>query len=84
MLASVSIILQTIFVVLILGAMVMLLLGITHLFNGAVDGSEEEADRLRDDVESNSDVITDDSLFNHFIASHKREEKEHRHSRNFR
>ncbi len=75
---------QTVFVVLILGAMVMLLLGITRLFHGNVDGSEEEADRLRDDVESNSDVITDDSLFNQFIAHHKREEHERRHSRNYR
>lgn len=61
------IILKFIAVVVILAAMLMILLGIGHLFSGNFHSDSEDAEKLRQDVENNTDVVSPRSLFYEFL-----------------
>ena len=62
------IILKFIAVVVILAAMLMILLGIGHLFSGNFHSDSEETEKLRQDVENNEDVVSPRSLFYEFLG----------------
>lgn len=64
--------LQTVFVVMILVAMVLLLLGINQLFSGNFDSRKEDIVELREDVEKRKDVITTKSIFSSLVSLRSR------------
>lgn len=56
-------------VVLILVGMIMVLVGIRHLFcRQIMDFDDKESDDLRRDVENSMDVISDTSVFYNFLV----------------
>lgn len=62
-----NILIQILLVIAILAAMVMVLLGVGHLFNAP--DQKAEADMLKDEVERDDDTIADHSLFRQFLLS---------------
>lgn len=62
-----NILIQILLVIVILAAMVMVLLGVGHLFNAP--DQKAEADLLKDEVERDDDTIADHSLFHQFLLS---------------
>lgn len=63
-----SIFIQIILVGVILAAMIMLLLGLDHLFIGRFDADDISADELKEDVEKSKDVISDNNVFHAFVS----------------
>lgn len=47
--------------------MVILLLGLDQIFTGKFDADGDEAKQLRDDVEQNRNVISDNSIFTSLV-----------------
>lgn len=66
LLMSVSIV-QSVIVIVILAVMVVLLLGINHLFSGTFNSDTDDADQLRKDVDDSPEVITDKSIFHGLV-----------------
>lgn len=62
-----STVIQTIAVLVILAVMVMILLGIGHIFSGDFQTEEEDMDKLRHDVDRRHDVITNRSMFSSLV-----------------
>lgn len=60
-------VLKAVFIIVILAAMVILLLGINHIFSGNFNARTEDADRLRRDLEEKEDVITEDNVFESLV-----------------
>lgn len=64
---------QVILVIVILGAMVMILLGLDHLINGGFDTTPDDTKKLRDEVNTRREVIGSKSVFNSLVSEHDRE-----------
>lgn len=64
---------QVILVIVILGAMVMILLGLDHLINGGFDTTPDDTKKLRDEVNTRREVIGSNSVFNSLVSEHDRE-----------
>lgn len=60
-------ILKALLVVVILGVMILVLLGINHLFSGNFTVDEADVDNLRNDVMESDDVITDHNVFTDLV-----------------
>ncbi len=67
-----SAIIQIILVVVILAAMIMLLLGLDHLFVGRLDTDDSLTGELKKDVEKSKDVISDKNIFYMLVSKSKR------------
>lgn len=67
---------QVILVIVILGAMVMILLGLDHLINGGFDTNPDDTKKLRDEVNTRREVIGSKSVFNSLVSEHDREAAE--------
>lgn len=64
---------QVILVAVILGAMVMILLGLDHLINGGFDTTPDDTKKLRDEVNTRREVIGRNNVFNSLVSKHDRE-----------
>lgn len=62
-------IIKAILIIVIMAMMALLLLGINHIFSGSFKADKDDADRLRSDVETKDDVITDDNIFHDLVKS---------------
>lgn len=60
-------IIKAILIIVILAVMVMVLLGINHLFAGNFRADRDDAEQLREDVETKNDVITDNNVFHELV-----------------
>lgn len=60
-------ILKAVLVIVILGVMILLLIGINHLFSGSFSVKESEIDDLRQDVLESEDVISDKNIFTELV-----------------
>lgn len=54
----------------LLGAMVIVLLGVGHLFNGKFATHKDEIEKLRKDVQEHRDVVSRSSAFGPLFARH--------------
>lgn len=63
---------QVILVIVILGAMMMILLGLDHLINGGFNTTPDDTEKLRDEVNTRHDVIGSESVFNSLVSEHNR------------
>ena len=72
--ASFILIGKIILLIVIIGAMVMILLGITHLFHNDDLNSKEEDLILRDELEKSEDVVSEKSVFYNFLINSERED----------
>lgn len=64
--------LKVILVMVILAAMIILLLGLDHVFTGKFDSDSSDATRLRDEVEKHQEVISDNSVFDPLVRHSRR------------
>lgn len=64
-----TIFIQSVIVIMILGAIVMLLLGINHLLSGNFDVRKDDVEELRKDIENSDHVISQKSSFHILVAS---------------
>lgn len=64
-----TIFIQSVIVIMILGAVVILLLGINHLFSGNFDVRKDDVEELRRDVKDSDHVISKKSSFHILVAS---------------
>ena len=69
---------KMILMLLIIGAMVMILLGIGHLFRIDDLNSSDDDLRLKDDIEKDEHVISEKSVFYNFIVRSEKEKKSKR------
>lgn len=60
-------ILQAVLVIVTLGVMILVLLGIHHLFSDNFETSASEIEDLRQDVNESDEVITDRSVFSNLV-----------------
>ena len=58
---------KAVLIIVILGVMVLILLGINHLFAGNFDADEDDAAELRKDLDERKDVISDQSVFHDLV-----------------
>ena len=58
---------QIFFVILLLGAMVMVLLGIGELANGREFENYDETESLKAEIESQEDVVSDHNMFHKLV-----------------
>lgn len=65
-------ILKLIFVILLLVAMVVILLGIGHLSNGRFETDHTDIDKLREEVDNSDQVISRRNMFYEFLVSARR------------
>lgn len=63
---------------LIIGGMVMILLGIGHLFHNDDLNTKEDDLMLRNEVEHQEDVVGEKSVFYNFIMKHAEKEDENK------
>lgn len=79
--ATVLFIGKMVLMLLIIGAMVMILMGISHLFHHDDLNSSEDDLRLRDDVKNQENVVSEKSVFYNFLTRSEKErnDKEHFH-----
>lgn len=66
---------QIVCVMLILMAMLMLLMGMRHLFYGHIEHEQEDIKTLRHEVESECDVISDRNMFHDLVSGKHFHEK---------
>lgn len=64
--------LKIVLVAVILAVMVLILLGIGHLFSGDFSATEDDTKSLRNDVDTRRDVITDESAFSSLVRQSKK------------
>lgn len=64
-------ILKALLVIVILAVMVLILLGINHIFSGNFDVAREDEESLRRDLEEKEDVITEKSVFSELLRRNK-------------
>lgn len=60
-------ILQVVAVIVILGVMVLILLGISHIFSGSFNTDQSDEAALRQDLEDKPDVITEENVFHQLL-----------------
>lgn len=60
-------ILKALLVVVILGVMILLLLGINHIFSGSFSVDESEVDDLRQEIRETKDVISNHGAFTELV-----------------
>lgn len=65
---------KVILVLVILAAMIMLLLGLDHVFTGKFDSDSSDATRLRQEVEKHQEVISDNSVFDPLVQHSRKVE----------
>ena len=75
-------ILKAVLIIVILGVMVLILLGINHLFSGSFDTREQDAEELRNDVRESPEVISRQSVFHGFVENGSRSTSPKSHSSN--
>lgn len=63
--------LQVVAVIVILGVMVLILLGISHIFSGSFNTDQTDEATLRQDLEDKPDVITEESVFHQLLREEK-------------
>lgn len=68
-------ILKFILVVVILAMMVLILLGINHLFAGNFTANRKDAEQLRREVENSEKVITRNNIFHTLVRKSEQLEK---------
>lgn len=68
-------IVKAILVIVIMIAMVLILLGINHFLHGNNSHLDEEVERMRRDVATRGDVMTEGNVFQEFIPGTEREDK---------
>lgn len=59
--------LQVVAVIVILGVMVLILLGISHIFSGSFNTDQNDEAALRQDLEDKPDVITEENVFHQLL-----------------
>ena len=64
--------LQTVLVIIILAAMVMVLLGVGHLSTGHFHHDDQDLRDFREKVENDDDVITSESSFHSLVGDSSR------------
>lgn len=69
---------KLILMLLIIGGMVVILMGIGHLFHVDDLNSAEDDLRLKDDLEKKETVVSDKSVFYNFLVRSEKERKEER------
>lgn len=69
--------LKIVLVTVILAVMVLILLGIGHLFSGDFSATEDDTKSLRKDVDTRRDVITDESAFSSLVRQSKKIKESH-------
>ncbi len=62
-------ILKILAVILILAAMIVILLGINHLFSGNFNSTPEDSKKLKEEIRHEDTVISDRNVFHNFIAA---------------
>jgi len=60
-------ILKAVSVILILAVMILVLLSIKYLVSGNYDSRDEHAERLRDEIMENKEVITGNNIFHELV-----------------
>lgn len=60
-------VLKALLVIVILALMILVLLGINHIFSGNFTTDDSEVDDLRIDVMESDDVITDHNVFTELV-----------------
>lgn len=60
-------ILKAVLVLVTLAVMILVLIGINHLFSGNFDLSQSDIDDMRHDLNDKEDVITENSVFNELV-----------------
>lgn len=65
---------KVLLMLLIIGGMVMILMGIGHLFHNDDLNSTDDDLRLRDDVETDENVVSEKSVFYHFLVKNNEEQ----------
>lgn len=60
-------ILKALLVVVILGVMILLLLGINHIFSGSFSIEDTEVDNLRQELEETNEVISNNGAFTELV-----------------
>lgn len=68
-------ILKFILVVVILAMMVLILLGINHLFAGNFTANRKDTEQLRRDVENSENVITRNNIFHTLVRKSEQLDK---------
>lgn len=68
-------ILKALLVVVIMGVMILVLLGINHIFSGNFNVNEAEVDNLREDLKKSEDVISDHGVFTELVKVSDRRSK---------
>lgn len=58
---------QALLVVVILAVMVLLLLGISHIFSGSFSVRQEDAEALRSELDKNEDIVTHHSILSEIV-----------------
>lgn len=69
------VVIKIILVVVLLVAMVMVLLGIGHLFSGNFNTVQNDIDELRREVRERDEVISAKNSFHAFLGSHIRHQR---------
>lgn len=59
--------LKAISVIIILAIMVLLLISVNHFLSGNFSSSEEDMDRMRDDIKDSDRVISNENIFNELV-----------------
>ena len=74
--ASAILIGKILLMMLIIGGMVMILMGIGHLFHTDDLNSSEDDLRLRDEVDHNEDVVGEKSVFYNFLVKNDKDKRD--------
>ncbi len=61
-------ILKIIAVVMILAAMIVILLGISHLFSGNFTSDSEDSVKLKEEIKNEDTVISERNIFHEFLS----------------
>lgn len=60
-------ILKALSIIIVLAVMVLILLSVNHMLRGNFDSKPSDMARMREDLEDNDRVITDDSVFGELV-----------------
>lgn len=66
-------ILKALSIIIVLAVMVLILLSVNHLLRGNFDSKPSDLAQMREDLEEDDHVITDESIFNELVKVKKRE-----------
>lgn len=71
---------KIVLMMLIIGAMVIILLGIGHLFHNDDLNTSDDDLRLRDEIEHRENVVGEKSVFYNFLVNRDKSKKDNRNS----